>query len=223
MIEAQRRLGALALRGASSLQETEQALGWLHQGAHAWLYRASWIAEAHRAPNRTCSAVEIDGLRPHTQRLWTALPDAERRRFLRHLRPYWEVHRHRLAPPVAARLQAALAGGRLRVLAARLQGIELTAVDRLRVQGRLRSGGAMLTLDTDVLINCTSIGLNDPSGRVPVDFAAAALISAIATRRAPISVPKISGADWNAMAWAWPMNPVPTMPMPIVRDISMIL
>ena len=26
--------------------------------------------------------------------------------------------------------------------------------------------------DTDVLINCTSIGLNDPSGRVPVDFAA---------------------------------------------------
>jgi shikimate dehydrogenase len=25
-------------------------------------------------------------------------------------------------------------------------------------------------VDTDVLINCTSIGLNDPSGRVPVDF-----------------------------------------------------
>jgi hypothetical protein len=24
------------------------ALGWLHQGAHAWLYRASWIAKAHR-------------------------------------------------------------------------------------------------------------------------------------------------------------------------------
>lgn len=24
------------------------ALGWLHQEAHAWLYRASWIAEAQR-------------------------------------------------------------------------------------------------------------------------------------------------------------------------------
>lgn len=23
-------------------------LGWLHQGAHAWLYRAGWIAEAQR-------------------------------------------------------------------------------------------------------------------------------------------------------------------------------
>lgn len=97
----------------------------------------------------------IDGLRPHTQRLWAALPDAERRRFLRHLRPYWEVHRHRLAPPVAARLHAALAGGRLRVLAARLQRIDLTADGRLHVQGRLRGGGTALTLAADVLINCT--------------------------------------------------------------------
>ncbi|MEW6707793.1 MAG: hypothetical protein AB1430_23355 [Pseudomonadota bacterium] len=31
--EAQRRLGALVLRGASTLQESEQALGWLHQAA----------------------------------------------------------------------------------------------------------------------------------------------------------------------------------------------
>lgn len=33
MVEAQRRLGALVLRGASTLQESEQALGWLHQAA----------------------------------------------------------------------------------------------------------------------------------------------------------------------------------------------
>ena len=33
MAEAQRRLGALVLRGASTLQESEQALGWLHQAA----------------------------------------------------------------------------------------------------------------------------------------------------------------------------------------------
>lgn len=34
------------------------------------------------------------------------------------------------------------------------------------------SGDYMPPGDTDVLINCTSIGLNDPEGRVPVDFAA---------------------------------------------------
>jgi uncharacterized NAD(P)/FAD-binding protein YdhS len=39
----------------------------------------------------------IDGLRPHTARLWQAMPAAERRRFLSRLRPFWEVHRHRMA------------------------------------------------------------------------------------------------------------------------------
>lgn len=34
------------------------------------------------------------------------------------------------------------------------------------------NGDYMTPGDTDVLINCTSIGLNDPGGRVPVDFSA---------------------------------------------------
>lgn len=34
--------------------------------------------------------------------------------------------------------------------------------------------------DTDVLINCTSIGLNDPSGRVPVDFSSIASTCVVA-------------------------------------------
>lgn len=42
----------------------------------------------------------IDGLRPLTQDIWRALPLEEKRRFLRHLRPFWEVHRHRMAPQV---------------------------------------------------------------------------------------------------------------------------
>jgi uncharacterized NAD(P)/FAD-binding protein YdhS len=46
----------------------------------------------------------IDGLRPQVQALWQALPLQEKRRFLRHLRPYWEVHRHRAAPPVMSAL-----------------------------------------------------------------------------------------------------------------------
>ena len=46
----------------------------------------------------------IDALRPHTQRLWQRLPQTERRRFLRHVRAYWEVHRHRMAPEIAAQI-----------------------------------------------------------------------------------------------------------------------
>ena len=41
-----------------------------------------------------------------------SLPD--RRRFLRHLRPWWDVHRHRMAGAVADRVDAAKASGQLR-------------------------------------------------------------------------------------------------------------
>jgi uncharacterized NAD(P)/FAD-binding protein YdhS len=50
----------------------------------------------------------VDGLRPFTQSLWQALPPAEQRRFLRHARPYWDVARHRMAPQIAATVQALL-------------------------------------------------------------------------------------------------------------------
>jgi uncharacterized NAD(P)/FAD-binding protein YdhS len=46
----------------------------------------------------------IDGVRPHVQGVWRGWSLAERRRFLRHARPWWNVYRHRLAPEVDARL-----------------------------------------------------------------------------------------------------------------------
>jgi len=61
----------------------------------------------------------IDGLRSHTQDMWRGASHANRARFLRHLRPYWDVHRHRLAPPVAACIAAMRESGRLRIVAGR--------------------------------------------------------------------------------------------------------
>jgi uncharacterized NAD(P)/FAD-binding protein YdhS len=61
----------------------------------------------------------LDALRPHTQELWQRLPQAERRRFLRHVRAYWEVHRHRMAPEIAARMDDLRRSGRLEVRAGR--------------------------------------------------------------------------------------------------------
>ncbi len=37
----------------------------------------------------------IDGLRPTSQKIWKEFSLREKRQFLRHARPYWEVHRHR--------------------------------------------------------------------------------------------------------------------------------
>jgi uncharacterized NAD(P)/FAD-binding protein YdhS len=62
----------------------------------------------------------VDSLRPHSAALWEGWPIEERRRFLRHARPWWDVHRHRIAPKVAARIAQLSEGGRLEVAAGRL-------------------------------------------------------------------------------------------------------
>lgn len=79
----------------------------------------------------------FDSLRPVTQALWKSLGDDERGRFLRHLRPWWDIHRHRLAPRMALRLQAWQAG-RLNVVAGRLL--------ELRAQGGEAQGGEVLAV-----------------------------------------------------------------------------
>jgi uncharacterized NAD(P)/FAD-binding protein YdhS len=43
----------------------------------------------------------VDSLRPVTPQIWQSMPVSEQKRFLRHARPYWDVHRHRLAPEIA--------------------------------------------------------------------------------------------------------------------------
>ncbi|SFI84268.1 FAD/NAD(P)-binding protein [Methylobacterium brachiatum] len=65
----------------------------------------------------------LDALRPITDSAWKGLPAAERARFLRHLRPYWDVHRHRMAPPVAEALAENIARGSLAVRAGRILSV----------------------------------------------------------------------------------------------------
>ena len=62
----------------------------------------------------------IDGLRPSVQHLWRNAALEERRRFLRHLRPWWDVHRHRIAPKVAQSVDELMAAGKLSFHAGRI-------------------------------------------------------------------------------------------------------
>ena len=66
----------------------------------------------------------VHELRPVTQRVWGALPFEEQRRFVRHLRAWWDVHRHRIAPAVAERIEAMQDQGRLRFAAGRIVSAE---------------------------------------------------------------------------------------------------
>jgi len=91
----------------------------------------------------------VDGLRPHSVALWRGFGEAEQRRFLRHLRPWWDVHRHRIAPAVAARIAGMRESGRLEVAAGRIVAVEGDTVTIAR------RGGGELRRSFAAAINCT--------------------------------------------------------------------
>jgi uncharacterized NAD(P)/FAD-binding protein YdhS len=96
----------------------------------------------------------VDGLRPHTATLWRALSSAERRRFLAHLRPIWEVHRRRMALPVAERFRAMLDRGDVRVVAGRVDTAQAEG-DGVRLVVAERGSERVLDMHASWVINCT--------------------------------------------------------------------
>lgn len=96
----------------------------------------------------------VDELRPFTQAMWGNATEAERGRFLRHLRPWWDVHRHRLAPEVYARLMAVIERGQLEVIAGKTLGFDEQA-DGIHVAFRRRGSDATETLLAQRIVNCT--------------------------------------------------------------------
>ncbi|TGD96170.1 FAD/NAD(P)-binding protein [Methylobacterium nonmethylotrophicum] len=105
----------------------------------------------------------IDALRPIIGYLWRSLPGPERARFLRHLRPFWDVHRHRAAPPAAAAIAAEIAAGRLSVRAGRILAIA-DGPGGAAVTIRPRHGGADETLAAQGIVDATGIGRIDETG-----------------------------------------------------------
>jgi len=96
----------------------------------------------------------IGAIRPFTAELWQRLDLSERRRFLRHLQPYWDSHRHRTAPVAHARLQRLIKEGRLSLRAGYLRALAPEG-DSVRVLWRPRHGAAGETFEVGTVINCT--------------------------------------------------------------------
>lgn len=96
----------------------------------------------------------VDELRPHTQNLWRRHGEIAQRRFLRHLRPWWDVHRHRLAPEVAARVTALVSHGRLSFVAGKVVRA-IADGDQVAVTLRRRGAEQDEMISVERVINCT--------------------------------------------------------------------
>jgi uncharacterized NAD(P)/FAD-binding protein YdhS len=96
----------------------------------------------------------VHELRPISQSLWHATPLDGRRRFLRHLRAWWDVHRHRIAPAVAERIERLRAEGRFELAAGRIVSAEPTATGAL-ITWRPRGVQELRTLAVRRIIPCS--------------------------------------------------------------------
>jgi len=96
----------------------------------------------------------VDSIRPFSHALWRGFPWEERARFMRHVRPFWEVHRHRIAPQVAAEIDRLAESGRVKFYAGRLQSLRETS-DGVEAVFRKRGTDALVTLNVAKVINCT--------------------------------------------------------------------
>jgi uncharacterized NAD(P)/FAD-binding protein YdhS len=96
----------------------------------------------------------IDSLRPFVQEFWQSLQRHEQRRFLRHVRPYWDVHRHRVAPEIGSRLAKELTNGQSQIHAGRITSYS-EQPDGVDVTYRDRANGHPKLLQVDRVVNCS--------------------------------------------------------------------
>jgi hydroxyacylglutathione hydrolase len=99
----------------------------------------------------------IDSLRSTTNDLWLRLPLRERKRFRRHLQRRWDVVRHRMAPPIAATLQAEIDAGTLILRQGRVSGVTL---QNGQASVTLHTLNGPATFHTARVINCTGPSLD---------------------------------------------------------------
>ena len=143
---------------AAEVQRAPRALGPLVR----WV--RDTIAAAVRAGMPWQRAV--DRLRPHVVELYRALPPAHRARFVRHVRPYWDVFRHRAPVDALERVETWEREGRLRRLAGRV-AIDQHDLGELMVDIQERSGRQRRER-FDAMVRCVGPALNVTEAQTPL-------------------------------------------------------
>jgi uncharacterized NAD(P)/FAD-binding protein YdhS len=96
----------------------------------------------------------IDSIRPFSQAIWQNLGYSEQKRFLRHLRGFWDTHRHRCAPQILAVKEQLEAENRL--VCHRGNILDFRPVeDQVEVTYRPRGAQEKKTIVVRQILSCT--------------------------------------------------------------------
>jgi len=132
-------------------------------------------------------------IRPHVSALWERASAVERARFLRHLRPIWEISLHRAPPRAAALLERGRAEGWFEHRAARLTALKAGPRKTLVASLRSRGKDEVESLTVDAVINCTGASYDWTRGGTRLT---SGLLDAGIVRPGPLSF----GIDADAQA-----------------------
>ncbi|MGD8379619.1 MAG: FAD/NAD(P)-binding protein [Gammaproteobacteria bacterium] len=105
----------------------------------------------------------IDSLRPHTQAIWSGLPESEKRRFMRHLFRYWEIIRSRIPPESQAVIDRLRAAGQFDVVAGRISTLVDTGRE-MEIHYARRQAAGRGVLAAALVVNC--VGPESDLGKV---------------------------------------------------------
>lgn len=167
-VDCVQSLGARGHKGAIIAVSRHGLLPRRYEPVHVWKpfvdpARRYKVRELVRLVREQIGAAERQGknwqavlnsLRSASQALWTGLSPAEQARFIRHIRPFWDVHRHRIAPEVADRVEAMRTSGQLRVLAGHIVHLKRVA-EGIDVTIRRRGTQDHIAVPVQMIVNCS--------------------------------------------------------------------
>jgi len=107
----------------------------------------------------------MDGLRPFTKKIWRKWTTDEKKYFLRRIRPYWEIARHRIPEKSTSLLNEMMNAGQLELKKGYI--VEATATDS-GIEIIYRSEGNNIRQFFHKVINCTGPESNYRKVRFPI-------------------------------------------------------
>lgn len=110
--------------------------------------------------NNNVSWVTIaNHIRPQAQKIWTCWTEKEKAQFLKYLKPYWEVIRHRMPSSVFSDLQRNLSNKKTEIRSGKIIRLEETQ-DQFKIHYRERISGEIKAFHVDHIIYATGLPIN---------------------------------------------------------------